>query len=268
MSKIQTNFDKLKRYFIQLSYKGTNFCGWQIQPNAKTIQEEIQNSMSKILQQKIDIIGAGRTDTGVHANFYVAHFETDKTFEKESFLKKMNSILNKDIALQNVFEVENNIHARFDAKSRTYKYHIHFDKNPFLNDLSTFLYWKPDLYIMNKAAKILFDYEDFTSFSKLHTDVKTNNCKIYRAEWKIINENRIFFEIEADRFLRNMVRAIVGTLLEIGKKKIDIEKFKNIIEAKDRNKAGISVPAQGLYLTDIKYPEEVDKNFLRLSENK
>jgi tRNA pseudouridine38-40 synthase len=254
----------LKRYFIQLSYKGTNFCGWQFQPNAKTVQEELQNSIKQLFRTQIDVTGAGRTDTGVHAGFYIAHFETDIFFEPEKIKQKLNKILNKDIAIHKIFEVDSHTHSRFDALSRTYEYHIHLIKNPFIQEFSTFLYWKPDIEKMNSASKILFEVTDFTSFSKLHTDVKTNNCKIYKAEWKEFN-SKLIFTIEADRFLRNMVRAIVGTLLEIGKNKIDENEFRQIIELKNRSKAGISVPAQGLILTDIKYTENINSQFIRLS---
>jgi len=252
----------LKRYFIQLSYKGTNFHGWQFQPNAKTIQEELETAFALIFRTKTEITGAGRTDTGVHAKFYVAHFETNIEFDLEKIVGKLNSMISKDISIFKIFEVENKAHSRFDALSRTYEYHIHFVKNPFLREFSTFIYSKLDIDKMNQASAELFNFEDFTSFSKLHTDVKTNNCKIYKAEWQT-NNNGLIFTIEADRFLRNMVRAIVGTLIEIGKNKIQIEDFKNIIAQKNRNKAGMSMPAEGLFLCDIKYPQIIDLQFIR-----
>jgi len=260
----------LKRYLLQLSYKGTKFHGWQLQPNAYTVQQEIQETLMKIFQNKIEITGAGRTDTGVHSKFYVAHFdineEVNGEVNEETLLKKMNSMLCKDISVKKIFNVEDSFHARFDAISRTYQYYINFTKNPFKTETSYYLYWKPDIKKMNAAAQILFNYTDFTSFSKLHTDVKTNNCRIYLAEWKEINEGMIF-TIKADRFLRNMVRAIVGTLLDIGKYTINEEDMKKIIESKNRSNAGSSVPAHGLFLSDIEYPEIVDKQLIRLSEN-
>ena len=244
------------RYFIDLSYKGTSYHGWQIQPNAISIQEVLTKAFSTILREEIDITGAGRTDTGVHALNYIAHFDSlnPDLNNNESFVYKINSFLPRDIVIHSIHKVDNNAHARFDATSRTYKYYIHQKKDPFLQDTSYYYIHKLDVDLMNKAAKILFDYTDFTSFSKLHTDVKTNNCKILEAKWEK-DDHKFVFNITADRFLRNMVRAIVGTLLDIGRKKIDLEEFKNIIQQKNRSNAGVSAPAHGLFLIDIKYPE-------------
>jgi tRNA pseudouridine38-40 synthase len=245
----------LKRYFLQISYKGTNYHGWQIQPNAISLQEVLEKTLSTVLRETVEIVGAGRTDTGVHASFFVLHFELEKEIqEPENLLYKLNSLLPYDIACQKIWPVESGLHARFSAVSRTYKYYISTQKNPFRTDTS-FKYLLPlDIDKMNEAARILAEYEDFTSFSRLHTDVKTNNCKILWAEWEVVN-TQLIFTIKADRFLRNMVRAIVGTLLEVGKDKLTISDFRRIIETKDRGAAGASAPAKGLFLVDVEYPE-------------
>ena len=248
---------KLKRYFIQLSYKGTNYHGWQIQPNAISVQEVLEKTLSTVLRQKIEVVGAGRTDTGVHASFFVLHFDVNEKLNNlENLVYKLNSLLPTDIAIQKIWQVANELHARFSAVSRTYKYYISTKKNPFKADTS-FKYLLPlDIDKMNEAARILAEYVDFTSFSRLHTDVKTNNCKILWAEWEILN-TQLIFTIKADRFLRNMVRAIVGTLLEVGKGKLSLNDFRKIIEAKDRGAAGASAAAKGLFLVDVEYPEEI-----------
>jgi tRNA pseudouridine38-40 synthase len=245
-----------QRYFLQCSYKGTNYHGWQIQPNAISVQEVLVDALSKILREKIAIMGAGRTDTGVHASFFILHFDAENEIpEKLDLAHKLNSFLPSDIAVQKVWKVDKEAHARFSALSRTYHYFISTEKNPFSTDIS-YKYLKPlDVDKMNEAAITLFDYIDFTSFSRLNTDVKTNNCKIYQAEW-IVSENQLLFIIKADRFLRNMVRAIVGTLLEVGRGKLSVDGFRKIIESKNRGAAGASAPAQGLFLVDIEYPEE------------
>jgi len=241
------------RYFIQLSYNGKNYHGWQIQPNACTVQEVLEKSFSIILKEKIEITGAGRTDTGVHAEYYIAHFDVlSEILNIEKLIFRLNCFLPIDISIQKIFSVENDLHARFSAISRTYQYRITLKKDVFLNDFLYFTSSKLDLEKMNKASEILFDYEDFTSFSKLHSDNKTNNCKIMKAYWNL-HENQIIFTIQADRFLRNMVRAIVGTIIEIGRGKIEIVDLKTIIESKNRSNAGFSVPAHGLFLTDVEY---------------
>lgn len=247
----------MKRYFIQLSYKGTNYHGWQIQPNAISVQEVLEKTLSTVLRQKIEVVGAGRTDTGVHASFFVLHFDVNEELNYlENLVYKLNSLLPTDIAIQKIWLVANDLHARFSAVSRTYKYYISTKKNPFKADTS-FKYLLPlNIDKMNEAARILAEYEDFTSFSRLHTDVKTNNCKILWAEWEVLN-TQLIFTIKADRFLRNMVRAIVGTLLEVGKGKLSLNDFRKIIEAKDRAAAGASAPAKGLFLVDVEYPEEI-----------
>lgn len=244
----------MQRYFIELSYKGTHYHGWQIQPNANSVQEELNKAFSTVLQEQISIVGCGRTDTGVHASFFVAHFDSEKQGLElwDKFLNKINGVLPKDIAVSNIKKVDNQASSRFDAKSRKYKYYIAKTKNPFKQEYSAYIHAKLDIEKMNEACKILFEYKDFTSFSKLHTDVFTNNCEIFEANWEE-TDSQIIFTISANRFLRNMVRAIVGTMINIGNGKIEVEDLRKIIEAKDRGKAGYSVPAKGLFLVDINY---------------
>lgn len=245
------------RYFLELSYDGTNYHGWQIQPNAISIQEKINEGLSVLLQSEIMIMGAGRTDTGVHASQMFAHFDTDKDFEVDKLLHRVNSILPEDIAIDKMFLVSDDAHSRFDATSRSYEYRIYLGRNPFLINSTWQLYTKKlDVPRMNQAAEFLLNYRDFKCFSKSKTDVKTNNCVITNALWKQ-EGNLLVFHISADRFLRNMVRAIVGTLVDIGLHKSTVENFKKIIESKDRTKAGFSVPAKGLFLTHIEYPKSI-----------
>lgn len=245
-----------QRYFLQCSFKGTNYHGWQIQPNAISVQEVLENCLSTMLREKISVTGAGRTDTGVHASFYILHFDTVNDGLNGNFIYKLNSFLPEDIAVQKLWKVTQDAHARFSAVSRTYQYFISTEKNPFETEFRAKYLKNLDLDKMNAASKILFEYNDFTSFSRLHTDVKTNNCIIKLAEWRH-EKGHIVFTIQADRFLRNMVRAIVGTLLEIGQGKLTVEEFRKIIESKNRGAAGASAPAQGLFLVDIEYPESV-----------
>ena len=243
----------MHRYFLQLSYKGTRYFGWQRQPNAVSVQEVIEKTLSTVLREEIAVVGAGRTDTGVHASFYVLHFDVlNEIIEPEKLLYHLNRFLPDDIAIQKIKKVNSDFHARFSAVSRTYKYYISVIKDPFTTDTSYQFTVPLDIEKMNEAAKMLFEYTDFTSFAKLHTDVKTNNCKIFQAEWETEN-NQLVFTIKADRFLRNMVRAIVGTLLEVGKGKISVDDFRKIIEMKNRGAAGTSAPPQGLFLVDIGY---------------
>lgn len=248
----------MQRYFIQLSFLGTNYHGWQIQPNGLSVQEVLEKSLSTILREEIQVTGAGRTDTGVHASFFVAHFDSENAdLDNVGLVYKLNNFLPNDISIQKIWKVPNETHARFDALSRTYKYYISRVKDPFAEETS-YKYLLPlDVGKMNETAQVLFEYSDFTSFSKLHTDNKTNNCKIYLAEWKE-EGNQLVFTIKANRFLRNMVRAIVGTLLEVGKGKQTVEDVRAIIEKRDRGAAGTSVPAQGLFLTNIEYPEIIN----------
>jgi len=240
------------RYFIQFAYNGTHYHGWQIQPNASSVQETLNKAFSVLLNEEISIMGAGRTDTGVHASEMFGHFDTEKTLDVPVLVHKLNSYLPKDIAIFDLIPVHNDAHCRFDAKKRTYEYHINTVKNPFLEELSWYVNQKLDLDLMNEAAQILLKHTDFQCFSKVHTDVNTFDCTIFEAFWKKEN-NKLIFTISANRFLRNMVRAIVGTLINIGLKKINLTDFENIIASKSREKAGFSVPAHGLYLTKIDY---------------
>lgn len=240
------------RYFIEFSYSGKNYFGYQIQPNQISVQEVLEKALSTILREEIKITGAGRTDTGVHSKKIFAHFDTCKNLD-ENLTYQLNSFLPQDISIKRIFSVKDDFHARFDATFRTYEYYITLEKNPFTQD-SSWQIWKRDLDIkrMNEACEILFEYEDFTSFSKLHTGNKTNICKIYKAFWEQ-NGYELKFTISADRFLRNMVRAIVGTMVEVGNGKIEPADLRKIIEDKNRNSAGTSAPAQGLFLVDVGY---------------
>lgn len=241
------------RYFLEFAYKGTNYHGWQYQPNAISVQETVAKAISTILKTDIKLVGAGRTDTGVHAKQMFAHFDYESEIENSYLIHKLNSFLPKDIAILNIHKVHDEAHARFDATRRTYQYHIHTKKNAFESDDSWYYHNALNIDLMNKACKILFDYTDFECFSKVNTDVNTFNCKMFEANWMQNNEELIF-TVSADRFLRNMVRAIVGTMVYVGLEKVSLSEFKTIIEGKDRNKAGFSVPAHGLYLTKVHYP--------------
>jgi tRNA pseudouridine38-40 synthase len=241
------------RYFIYLSYDGTNYHGWQVQPNANSVQAELMRGLSTLLRQDIEVVGAGRTDTGVNAKLMVAHFDTVSPLPSpEELTRRLNRLLPPDIAIQRIVPVKDDAHARFSATARTYQYHVSDRKDPFNRHYTYHCPFALDYEKMNEAASHLFDYTDFTSFSKLHTDTKTNNCRIMYARW----ENGVF-TIKADRFLRNMVRAIVGTLIEVGRGAITIDDFCKIIEKKDRCAAGSSMPGNALFLTDIEYPEEL-----------
>ncbi len=250
----------MNRYFLELSYFGKNFNGWQIQKNAvNTVQQVVEESLSTVLQEKIEVVGCGRTDAGVHAKNYIAHFDSEKDdlhLETRKWLHKLNQITGRDIAFHSIKKVKNEASARFEAHSRTYHYFIHKLKDPFLCDYSWLCKVDLDVKLMNEAASCLLQYEDFTSFSKVNTQTFTNNCTIHKAFWKEEND-KLIFTISANRFLRNMVRAIVGTLVAVGEKKITIDQFKEIIESKNRSNAGKSVPAHGLYLVEIIYPEDI-----------
>lgn len=247
------------RFFITLSYDGTRYHGWQIQPNGNSIQQELQQALSTLLRQPIEVVGAGRTDTGVHAKMMVAHFSPPLSppkggeIDEEQLVYKLNKLLPSDIAVQEVRRVADDMHARFSATSRTYHYYIHTHKDPFLADYSWQIPYALDFEKMNEAAKVLLEYKDFTSFSKVGTDVKTNLCDLREAYWEEVAPGQWRFTITANRFLRNMVRAIVGTLVEVGRGRISTEDIRRIIEAKDRCSAGESVPAKGLFLVDIRY---------------
>jgi tRNA pseudouridine38-40 synthase len=240
------------RYFIKLAYNGTNYHGWQSQPNASSVQETLGKAVSVILNTEMSLMGAGRTDTGVHAKEMFAHFDFENPFDNQSIVHKLNSYLPKDIVVYAIIPVHNDAHARFDAKKRTYEYHINSFKNAFLQDGSWYFHQELDLDLMNEASKLLFNHIDFQCFSKVNTDVNTFDCTIFEAHWTQEKGNLIF-TISANRFLRNMVRAIVGTLVNIGLHKITLDDFNEIIKSKNRDKAGFSVPAHGLYLTKIDY---------------
>ncbi|HAH55144.1 MAG TPA: tRNA pseudouridine(38-40) synthase TruA [Flavobacterium sp.] len=240
------------RFFIKLAYNGTNYHGWQCQPNASSVQETLNKALSIVLNSEINLMGAGRTDTGVHAKEMYAHFDFETEIDSQNLVHKLNSYLPKDIFIYDIFPVHEEAHARFDATKRTYQYHIHTFKDVFLQDQSWYYHQNLDLDLMNEASKLLLNYTDFQCFSKVNTDVNTFDCTIFEAYWTQKN-NSITFTISANRFLRNMVRAIVGTLVYVGLHKITLEDFNNIIASKNRNEAGFSVPAHGLYLTKIEY---------------
>lgn len=241
------------RYFIKFAYNGKNYFGYQIQPNAVSVQETLEKALSTLLKEPIEIIGAGRTDSGVHAKQMYAHFDYKEDINSLILVKKMNSFLPKDIVVFDFIKLHDDAHARFDAISRKYEYLIHTYKNPFLDEGSWFYYHALDVVRMNEACKILLEYTDFECFSKVHTDVHTFNCTIEEAFWEI-NGSNLKFTISANRFLRNMVRAIVGTMINVGLHKLSIDDFRKVIESKNRGKAGFSVPAHGLYLVEVKYP--------------
>lgn len=240
------------RYFIEFSYNGADYFGYQIQPNQISVQEVLEKALSTILREEVKTTGAGRTDTGVHAKKIFAHFDIEQELSAD-LSKKLNALLPPSISINKIFKVEDELHARFSATYRTYEYHISLAKNPFSEGFAWQMWRKTlDIDKMNEACKILFEYEDFTSFSKLHTDVKTNLCKIYKAEWQQHGEDLVF-TISANRFLRNMVRAIVGTMVEVGLGKLQPADLHQIIQSKYRNNAGASAPAHGLFLVDVGY---------------
>ena len=242
------------RYFVRLAYNGAGYHGWQSQPNAVSVQECVEKALSMVFRTPISITGAGRTDTGVNAKVMYAHFDFDDGIgDVRSLVMRLNSILGKNIAIYDVFSVHDDAHARFDATARTYKYFVHTEKSPFLYLFSWKALYPLNFDLMNEAAARLLEYTDFTSFSKLHTDVATNNCKITYARWEQEGEQWVF-TITADRFLRNMVRAIVGTLIDVGRGKISVEQFCEIIEKKDRCSAGTSMPGNALFLWEVEYP--------------
>jgi len=243
--------EEKNRYFIELAYDGTKYCGWQKQKNGISVQSVIEEKISIKLKDKVELTGAGRTDSGVHAEFYVAHFDCSKIISVD-FINEINKFLPNDITIYKIYKVSNDLHARFSAISRTYKYKIATFKNPFLYNYTYYYSGSLNIDKMNKAASKLLKHSDFTSFCKLHSNNKTNICKVTHAEWSLDNKVLIF-TITADRFLRNMVRSVVGTLLDVGRGKLTLKEFENIILSKDRQKASTSVPAKGLFLYDVKY---------------
>ena len=251
------------RYFITFSYDGAAYHGWQVQPNAVTVQQRLDECLSTVLRTPVQTVGAGRTDAGVNAHCMVAHFDysapnNSMPLDCDNLTFKLNRILPRDIAVKQVKRVKDDAHARFDARSRTYHYWVYIRKTPFLRHYATQLHFPVDFQRMNEAASVLCETQDFTSFSKLHTDVKTNICHVTKAEWTTEDGNLWQFEITADRFLRNMVRSVVGTLLDVGRGRLSLEDFKQVIASKDRCAAGESMPGHALSLVDITYDEKIE----------
>jgi tRNA pseudouridine38-40 synthase len=251
----------MQRYFLTLSYNGKDFNGWQTQQNTtQTIQQILQDKMSMLLLETIELVGCGRTDAGVNARDFVAHFDSatnNLVEEKKHWIYKFNTVLPASIAIHNIEKVKQTAHARFDATERVYFYHMGRRKDPFRDPFNWYVYGELDFELMNKASEILKEYSDFTSFSKLNAQTKTNICKINRAVWQQTSKYEWRFTISADRFLRGMVRAIVGTLILVGRNKISLKEFRAIIEAKDRKLAGGNAPANALFLAIIKYPKDI-----------
>ena len=251
----------LKRYFITLSYDGTRYHGWQIQPNGESVQERLQGALSTLLREEVTVTGAGRTDAGVHARMMVAHFDLPSNCKFEGtedincqqLAYKLNKLLPYDIAVQKVEQVSNDLHARFSATSRTYHYYIHTRKDPFLAHCSCEMHYQLDFPLMNEAARMLLNYEDFGAFCKSGADVKTTLCQVTAAEWIQTSQTSWYFEITANRFLRNMVRAVVGTLIEVGRHRLSLDGFRQVIEGRNRTAAGESMPAHALFLENITY---------------
>ena len=241
------------RYFITFSYDGTRYHGWQIQPNGDSVQERLEWALSTLLRREVNVTGAGRTDAGVHARVMVAHFDFDEAIDCQQLCYKLNRLLPFDIAVQEVKQVSDDMHARFSATSRTYHYYIHTKKDPFRRAYSCEIHFPLDFALMNEAGKILTTYEDFGAFCKSHTDVKTTICHVTEARWVQTSETAWYFRITANRFLRNMVRAVVGTLIDVGRGKLSIEEFRKVIEGKRRTEAGESMPGNALFLEDVRY---------------
>lgn len=241
------------RYFIWLSYDGGGYHGWQIQPNGITVQSELQRCLSLLLREDISVVGAGRTDTGVHARRMAAHFDTEQVFDTQLLTHKMNGLLHQDIGIYAIERVSDGMHARFSAVARTYYYYVHTRKDPFLRHYSLELHYQLDYALMNEAGRILLEYEDFGAFCKAGSDVKTTLCKVIHAQWHQTSATTWYFEITANRFLRNMVRAVVGTLIEVGRGRMTLDDFRKVIEGKRRTQAGESMPAKALFLEDVRY---------------
>lgn len=247
----------MARYFIYLSYDGAAYHGWQVQPNAVTVQQMLEEALSTLQREPVQVVGAGRTDACVNASLMVAHVDFPAEVDVPHLVYKLNRLLPPDIAVSTLRRVKDDAHARFDAVSRKYHYKVVTRKSPFLRRYACRVQSELDFALMNRAAEILYEYTDFTSFSKLHTDVKTNNCKVTKAVWREVGDGEWLFEIEADRFLRNMVRAIVGTLLQVGRGKLSLEGFRAVIENKARGEAGDSAVGEALFLVDVKYPNDI-----------
>ena len=252
----------MARYFIELSYDGAAYCGWQRQPDAPTVQQALEKALSTLLRQDVEVVGAGRTDTGVNASYYVAHFDCESGVKDcAQLVYKLNLILPQDIAVKRVREVTPEAHARFDAVEREYTYYISQRKNPFRRFSAWQYYVQLDMERMNEAAATLLEYDDFTSFAKLNSNNKTNICHVVKAEWRRAewDEDLLIFTIRADRFLRNMIRAIVGTLVDVGRGRYTVEEFCDILHSRDLSRSSAGAPAQGLFLSDVKYSDEVYK---------
>lgn len=243
----------MMRYFITLGYDGTDFHGWQIQPNGNSVQEELQKALSTLMRQPMEVVGAGRTDAGVHARQMVAHFDSDSAVDCQQLTYRLNRIVPRSMAVYKVEKVADDMHARFSAKRRTYRYFVHTRKDPFLRHYSYQLPYSLDFNQMNKAACILLDYSDFGAFCKSHSDVKTTICKVTAAKWHQTAPDEWYFEISADRFLRNMVRAVVGTLMDVGRGRLSLEEFRGVIEGRKRTAAGESMPGNALFLEKVEY---------------
>lgn len=243
----------MQRYFIYFSYDGTNYHGWQIQPHDNSVQAELQRALSTLMRCPMEVVGAGRTDTGVHARLMVAHFDSEQPIDCHQLAYKLNRLLPRDIAVRKIEPVASDMHARFSATSRTYYYYVHTQKNPFLRAYSCELHYELDFELMNQAAATLLEYDDFGAFCKSHTDVKTTLCKVTEARWIQTGASEWYFVITANRFLRNMVRAVVGTLIEVGRHRMTVDDFRRVVEGKKRTAAGESMPGHALFLVDVRY---------------
>ena len=255
------------RYFIYLAYDGSNYHGWQIQPNGNSVQAELQHAISILIREDVEIVGAGRTDAGVHARMMVAHFDTEQSIDTHELSYRLNRILPRDISIDRIIPVPENMHARFSAIARTYHYYIHTHKDPFRWRYSCPIHYQLDFNLMNEAGRLLTTYQDFGAFCKTHTDVKTTLCHMTEARWEKLDDGQYQFVITANRFLRNMVRAVVGTMIDLGRGKITMEEFLRIVESRKRTAAGESMPGNALFLWNIDYPQPFsqDKNINELT---
>lgn len=249
----EENTETTRRYFVALAYDGTAYHGWQAQPNGDSVQAELERALSLLLGRQTAVVGAGRTDAGVHARMMVAHFDTTGGVDCQQLAYRLNRLLPRDIAVSRVEAVGSDMHARFSARERTYRYYVHTEKNPFLRQYSCELRYPLDFGLMNQAAATLLEYDDFGAFCKTHTDVKTKLCHVVRAEWLQAGAAEWVFVISANRFLRNMVRAVVGTLIDVGRHRLTVEGFRAVVEGRRRTAAGESMPANALFLEEIKY---------------
>lgn len=245
----------MNRYFIDLSFDGTAYHGWQIQPNGVSVQERLQQALSTILRMEVEVTGAGRTDAGVHARQMVAHFDVEQPLDAPQLTYKLNRLLPRDITVARIWNVPEQMHARFSATARTYHYYIHTRKDPFLRHFSFEMHYNLDFSKMNEAAASLLEYDDFAAFCKSHTDVKTTLCKVTRAEWVQVSGHQWYFVITANRFLRNMVRAVTGTLIDVGRGRISVDDFRVIVESRRRTDAGESMPPHALFLESVSYDD-------------